>query len=192
MTEQDPGDAPERGFRISHLFDAPPDAVFAAWIEPDQVARWWRPEGLEIPRESVVIEPRVGGRFKLTMVEPDGPSYPLRAEFLEFLEPELIVIRSEPIPEPASPRRRSRGSSSSPRAMERGDRHRRPLRRPGAPERPGRLAEPGPQSGAAARLLYVTRSQGLESVMPARIPLKPSTRDSSMSAPARSWHPTTS
>lgn len=97
MADQQP--VPVGGFRISHLYDAPPEAVFAAWTDPEQVAHWWRPEGLEIPPESVVIEPRVGGRFELTMVDPAGESYDLRATYVEFVEPELIVLRSEPIPE---------------------------------------------------------------------------------------------
>jgi uncharacterized protein YndB with AHSA1/START domain len=58
-----------REIRIDHVFDAPREAVFAAWVDPDQVARWWAPGGLEVPRESVEIEPRVGGAFRLTMVE---------------------------------------------------------------------------------------------------------------------------
>ena len=97
MADLDP--VPVGGFRISHLYDAPPEAVFAAWTDPEQIARWWRPEGLEIPPESVVIEPRVGGRFELTMVDPRGASYDLRATYVELVEPELIVIQSEPIPE---------------------------------------------------------------------------------------------
>ena len=83
---------------VSHLYDAPPEVVFAAWTDPEQVARWWAPEGLEIPPESVVIDARVGGRFELTMVDPRGPSHDLRATFVEFVEPELIVLRNEPIP----------------------------------------------------------------------------------------------
>jgi len=34
-----------REIRIDHVFDAPRDAVFSAWI--DQIARWWAPGGLE-------------------------------------------------------------------------------------------------------------------------------------------------
>jgi uncharacterized protein YndB with AHSA1/START domain len=95
----DPGSAPAGGFRISYVYEAPPQAVFAAWTDPEQVARWWRPAGFEIPPESVAIEPRVGGRFELTMVAPGGESYDLRATYLELVEPELIVFRTEPIPE---------------------------------------------------------------------------------------------
>jgi uncharacterized protein YndB with AHSA1/START domain len=86
--------------RITHVFDKPREQVFAAWTDAAQVARWWAPDGFEIPPESVVIEPRVGGRFDLTMVELNGPgSFPYRSEIVEFSEPELIVLRGEAIPE---------------------------------------------------------------------------------------------
>lgn len=85
---------------VSHHFDAPPETVFAAWTDPEQVARWWAPTGYEIPPESVDIEPRVGGRFHLEMVEASGPArFRYRAEILEFAEPELIVLKAEPIEE---------------------------------------------------------------------------------------------
>ena len=82
------------------MFDAPREDVFAAWTDPAQVARWWAPAGYEIPLDSVVVEPRVGGRFHLTMAEVAGPGrFPYRSVIVEFSEPELIVLRSEPIPE---------------------------------------------------------------------------------------------
>jgi uncharacterized protein YndB with AHSA1/START domain len=90
---------PDREVRISHVFDAPREAVFEAWTDPDQVALWWAPAELRIPRESIVVEPRVGGRFHLVMVESSGTEWPMRAEILQISPPELIVMRSEPIPE---------------------------------------------------------------------------------------------
>jgi uncharacterized protein YndB with AHSA1/START domain len=83
---------------ISHVYDASPEAVFQAWTDPEQVARWWAPEGISIKPDSIVIEPRVGGRFELTMVDPSGTSYDMRATYVELVEHELIVMRSEPIP----------------------------------------------------------------------------------------------
>ena len=83
---------------VSHVFDVPRAVVFAAWTDPRQVASWWAPPGFEIPLESVEIEPRVGGRFHLTMVG-GGDSFPYRSEIVEFAPPELIVLRAEEIPE---------------------------------------------------------------------------------------------
>lgn len=85
--------------RVVHVFDAPPDLVFAAWTDPDQVARWWAPPGFQIPHESVTIEPRIGGRFDFTMVSADGSArFPYRAEIAELVASELLVLRAEPIP----------------------------------------------------------------------------------------------
>jgi uncharacterized protein YndB with AHSA1/START domain len=85
---------------ITRVFDAPRDQVFAAWTDPDQVAQWFGPEGFDTPRESVVIEPRVGGRYELTMVQPGtGAPFPVRYEILELDPPRLIVLRSDPMPE---------------------------------------------------------------------------------------------
>jgi uncharacterized protein YndB with AHSA1/START domain len=90
---------PDREVRIDHVFDAPREAVFEAWTDPDQVVLWWAPDGFHIPRESVVVEPRVGGRFHLDIVESSGTEWPMRAEILQISPPELIVMRSAPIPE---------------------------------------------------------------------------------------------
>ena len=88
-----------REVRLTHSFEAPPQAVFEAWTDPDQVAKWWVPDGFEIPPESVVVEPRAGGRFHLTMVQLDGAGeHPLRSEIVEISEPSLIVMRAEPMP----------------------------------------------------------------------------------------------
>jgi uncharacterized protein YndB with AHSA1/START domain len=89
-----------REVRVTHVFDAPRAAVFAAWTDPEQVAKWWAPDGFDIPTDSVEIEPRVGGRFHLTMVESAGEGrFPYRSEIIEFSEPQLIVLRAEAIPD---------------------------------------------------------------------------------------------
>jgi uncharacterized protein YndB with AHSA1/START domain len=51
--------------------------VWRAWTEPDQLAAWWGPAGMHTPRESVEMDVRPGGVFRLTMVTDDGG-----AEFL--------------------------------------------------------------------------------------------------------------
>jgi uncharacterized protein YndB with AHSA1/START domain len=86
--------------RITRVFDAPRELVFRAWIDPDQIARWWGPLGWGAPRETVEIEPRAGGRYHVRMVEDaTGTAHATRGEILELVEPELIVIRNEPLPE---------------------------------------------------------------------------------------------
>ena len=83
--------------QITHVFDAPREVVWAAWTDPDQVARWFGPEGMEVPRESVTVDLRVGGTYALTMVGGPG-EYPLTYEIVELDPPRLLVLRCEPIP----------------------------------------------------------------------------------------------
>ena len=79
---------------IIRVFDATREQVFQAWIDPDQLAQWWGPEQLHTPRESIEIDPRVGGIWKATMVmNKGGPEYPVCAEIIRIKVPELIEMR---------------------------------------------------------------------------------------------------
>src|SRR5262249_25996500 len=85
---------------ITRVFNAPRELVFEAWTDPDQVAQWFGPAGFEIPRQSVEIDLREGGRFRLRMVRPDsGMEHPIDCEIVEFSKPGLLVLTSEPMPE---------------------------------------------------------------------------------------------
>jgi len=85
---------------IVRTFDAPPEQVWQAWTDPAQVALWWGPDEFETPADSVVIEPRPGGRYDLQMVETrTGESSEVHQEILELSAPELLVLRHAPMPE---------------------------------------------------------------------------------------------
>ena len=101
MTDHSATQTAEDQVLIDRVFDASRELVFAAWTDPDQVAKWWGPPvGFHTPRESVDIDLRVGGHFNLDMVQDDaGAAFPCRFEILELVEPELIVLRSPAQPE---------------------------------------------------------------------------------------------
>jgi uncharacterized protein YndB with AHSA1/START domain len=100
MSDSTPAAASDQEVLITRIFEAPRERVFKAWTDPDEVAAWYGPEQCDTPRESVNIDLRVGGRYELTMVQRDsGAEFPLRYEIVELVEPELIVLRSEPMPE---------------------------------------------------------------------------------------------
>ena len=85
---------------IVRTFEAPPEQVWQAWADPAQVAQWWGPDEFETPADSVVIEPRPGGRYDFAMVETrTGESSHVHQEILELSAPELLVLRHEPMPE---------------------------------------------------------------------------------------------
>ncbi len=99
MTESTTKVAAEIGeVTITREYDAPRDVVFRAMIEPEQLTHFWGPTGMNTPLDKIVIEPWAGGRFETTMVpddDPDAEGYPMRAIFVEIVEPERVVW-SEP------------------------------------------------------------------------------------------------
>ena len=83
------------GVLITRIFDAPRERVFGAWTDPDHVSAWFGPAHMEVPRDRVRIDLRVGGRYELTMVRPDGGEFAIGYEIVELFEPELLVLRSD-------------------------------------------------------------------------------------------------
>jgi len=55
---------------ITRMLDAPPAQVFCAWLDREEWQTWIGPEGVncEVP----LMEPQVGGRYRLVMHLPDG------------------------------------------------------------------------------------------------------------------------
>ena len=100
MPDSPPGQTADQQVVITRVFDAPRELVFRAWTDPDQVAKWFGPQGFDIPRDSVVIDLHVGGRFELRMVRSEmGFEMALSYEVLELVEPELLVLHHEAKPE---------------------------------------------------------------------------------------------
>ena len=85
---------------ITRNFKAPRERVFRAWTDSDEVPASFGPGHMDAPRERIHIDLRVGGRYELTMVGRDGgPEFAIGYEMLEVVEPELIVLRSDAMPE---------------------------------------------------------------------------------------------
>ena len=101
MNDSTPEVAADQEVLITRIFEAPRERVFRAWTDPDQVAAWYGPEQMEAPRERIRIDLRVGGRWELTMVQRGGGGreFSIGYDILELVEPELIVLRSDPMPE---------------------------------------------------------------------------------------------
>jgi uncharacterized protein YndB with AHSA1/START domain len=67
--------------RFIRSYDAPVQAVWDAWTDPDQIAQWWGPRGFTTTTHSKDLRP--GGSWIYTMHGPDGTDYPNRADYLE-------------------------------------------------------------------------------------------------------------
>ena len=66
----------ERVLTVERLFEAPRHLVFKAWIEPQQLYRWFGPRGFTI--SSYTMDPRPGGPWRICMVSSEGREYWVR------------------------------------------------------------------------------------------------------------------
>ena len=57
--------------RLSHRFAAPPERVFDAWTNPEVLRQWWS-AGADWSTPSAEVDLRPGGRYRLSMQEPEG------------------------------------------------------------------------------------------------------------------------
>jgi uncharacterized protein YndB with AHSA1/START domain len=100
MSDSTPAAAADQEVLITRIFEAPRELVFRAWTDPDEVAAWYGPEHFDTPRERIRIDLRVGGRYELTMVQRgSGAEFAIGYDIVELVEPELIVLRSDPMPQ---------------------------------------------------------------------------------------------
>ena len=75
--------------KITRIYDAPVEAVWDAWTDPEQVAQWWGPRGFTLTTHSKDLRP--GGHWDYTMHEPDGTDYPNTAKYFEVEEHAKLV-----------------------------------------------------------------------------------------------------
>ena len=79
--------------KISRVFDAPRERVFAAWSSGERIARWFSPEGCSVPKAEIDFRP--GGAFALVMRLPDGKDSVCRGAFDEVTPPSRLAFTLE-------------------------------------------------------------------------------------------------
>jgi uncharacterized protein YndB with AHSA1/START domain len=84
-------------FQTSRDIPAPPDRVFAAFSDPQRLARWWGPAGFT--NTFNVCEFKPGGRWSLVMHGPNGVDYPNENLFEEVEPSRKVVVRHPSKPE---------------------------------------------------------------------------------------------
>jgi uncharacterized protein YndB with AHSA1/START domain len=84
-----------RVMKMTRIFDAPRKMVFAAWIDPKQVAQWWGPTGFTTPVCELDVRP--GGAILIHMRGPDGTVYPMSGVYKEVMPPERLVFTATPL-----------------------------------------------------------------------------------------------
>ena len=75
---------------VRRLLKAKPEFVFEAWTAPEHIQQWMKPEpGMDIGH--VLMDLRVGGKFRIQMKMPDGDFCTAVGEFREVNAPRRLV-----------------------------------------------------------------------------------------------------
>jgi uncharacterized protein YndB with AHSA1/START domain len=82
-----------REITITRIFDAPRELVWESWVDPRRLARWWGKRGWNTPLESITLDVRPGGSFRLNSIsEETGEEMPREYVFHEVVAPERLVF----------------------------------------------------------------------------------------------------
>lgn len=83
-----------RELTLTRVFDAPRQLVWDAYTLPEQLAKWWGPRSMHTPLETITVDLRPGGAFRLTMVSNgEGTRYPSEMVFREVDPIDRLVYR---------------------------------------------------------------------------------------------------
>lgn len=82
--------------RVTRRFDASPERVFDAWIDPAKVGTWMvAPSKALLPTPDVMVacdlDPRVGGRFRFVVLR-GGDEVAHTGEYLAFERPRRLAF----------------------------------------------------------------------------------------------------
>ena len=75
---------------ITRTFDAPLEAVFDSWLVREQWQAWIGPEGCQC--EVPLLEPKVGGRYRIQMHLSDGREIPVEGVFKIIDRPNALAF----------------------------------------------------------------------------------------------------
>jgi uncharacterized protein YndB with AHSA1/START domain len=75
---------------IKRLLDASPQRIFDAWMKREEWEAWVGPEGVKC--QVPVMEPHVGGRYKIIMTMSDGRTMPVVGTFKTIEAPTHIAF----------------------------------------------------------------------------------------------------
>jgi uncharacterized protein YndB with AHSA1/START domain len=101
LTSEEPG---ERELVLTRRIDAPRQAVYRCWTEPELLVQWFTPAPWKTVRAELDVRP--GGSSLVVMQSPEGEEFPNPGLYLEVVPDEKLVVTDaytaawEPSPKP--------------------------------------------------------------------------------------------
>ena len=79
--------------QLTRVFDAPREVVYRAWTDPNQFQQWFGAAACGgATLESVKVDARVGGKYRLQGRKPDGEYFTSVGVYREVTVPERLVF----------------------------------------------------------------------------------------------------
>lgn len=75
---------------LSRVIAASAESLFAAWTDPDKLIQWWGPPGSVV--QSVEVDLRRGGRYRIGILQPDGRTYHVYGIYREIERPRKLAF----------------------------------------------------------------------------------------------------
>lgn len=76
--------------RLEKTFVPPPERVFAAFVDPEQLRLWFGPVGFTVP--ALEVHAVEGGGYRITMQPPEGDAFHIRGTFRTIEAPRRLVF----------------------------------------------------------------------------------------------------
>lgn len=83
--------SPAEVFLAQRRLPVPPEKVFDAFTDASRLVRWFAPVA-EWDTKVHELDARVGGAYRIDMVEPSGNAHKLHGNYLEVRRPDLLLF----------------------------------------------------------------------------------------------------
>ena len=90
MTAQTPFTPSSRDLVLTRLIDAPREAVYRCWTDPELIVQWFAPKPFTTPHAETDLRP--GGASLIVMRSPEGQDMPNAGVYLEVVPNERLVF----------------------------------------------------------------------------------------------------
>ena len=85
-----PVPSPDLDLQLEREVDVPPEPVWAAWTQPDQLVKWFTPAPWTTTECEIDLRP--GGLFRTLMRSPEGEDFPNVGCYLEVVPNERLAF----------------------------------------------------------------------------------------------------
>jgi len=82
----------ETVLNMTRTYDAAPQRVFDAWIDPQQLCKWLGPRSMVQGAETLRLDARVGGEYAVKMLTLDGRTLIVSGMYREIARPTRLVF----------------------------------------------------------------------------------------------------